>query len=46
MKIENKRILCCVLSLMMIFLMGGCGNAATEEVVEATEPISAMPVYE
>ena len=43
MKIENKRILCGVLSLIMIFLMVGCGNAAT---TEETEPISAMPSYE
>ena len=43
MKIENKRILCSVLSLVMIFLMAGCGNATT---VEEAEPISAMPVYE
>ena len=43
MKIENKRILCGVLSLIMIFLMVGCGNAAQPE---ETEPISAMPIYE
>ena len=43
MKIENKRILCGVLSLIMIFLMVGCGNAAN---VEDAEPISAMPIYE
>lgn len=43
MKNENKRILCGVLSLIMIFLMVGCGNAAT---TTETEPISAMPIYE
>lgn len=44
MKIKSyKRILCVVLSFIMIFLMVGCGNAAT--VGEETEPISAMPIY-
>ena len=43
MKIENKRILCGILSLLMISLMVGCGNAAT---VEETEPISVMPICE
>lgn len=43
MNIKNyKRILCGILSLVMMFLMVGCGNAAQPE---ETEPISAMPIY-
>lgn len=45
MKIKNyRRILCGVLSLVMSFLLVGCGNAATVE--EETKPISAMPIMD
>lgn len=39
MKMEIKRILCGILFLIMLFMMVGCGNAATEE----TESVSGMP---